>query len=169
MQMAVVALVSQIIIDLRRQGRDQARRVPHGWLAQWRQIVMLGKAAALEPILMGAADTRKPRRAQTEPVILRQGAGATAPACQRCQRGKQRRVSTRNPLARAVHFMRGELVVTEVEIIVHVRSCSLAELHLDVWQRTIRVVRRIPNMLKSINKNFFRLDAAQMNRGMQVD
>jgi hypothetical protein len=42
-------------------------------------------------------------------------------------------------------------------------------LHLDVWQTTIMVVRRIPNMLKSINKNFFRLDAAQMNRGMHVD
>jgi hypothetical protein len=72
-------------------------------------------------------------------------------------------------LARAVHFMRGKLFVAGIEIIVHVQSCSLAELHLDVWQTTIMVVRRIPNMLKSINKNFCRLDAAQMNRGMQVD
>ena len=78
-------------------------------------------------------------------------------------------MGSRKALARAVHFMRGKLFVAGIEIIVHVQSCSLAELHLDVWQRTIKAVRRIPNMLKSINKDFFRLDAAQMNRGMQVD
>jgi len=130
---------------------------------------MLGKAAALEPALMVAADACKPRSAQPELFVVRQQAGATAPARQCHQRGKKRRMGSCKALARAVHFMRGQLFVAGIEIIVHVQSCSLAELHLDVWQTTIMVVRRIPNMLKSINKNFFRLDAAQMNRGMQVD
>ena len=67
---------------------------------------MLGKAAAFEPVLMVAANARKPRSTQPELVVMWQGSGAAAPARQCHQRGKKRRMYSCNALARAMHFVR---------------------------------------------------------------
>lgn len=161
--MVLLVLLKNLQSRLRYAG---LWRLPHDRLSQGRQLVVLGEAAAVEPGLVVAHGARIPGGAQRWVAAVQVGKAAAAPARHGESGGEKRRLVLCEPLARTVRFLGGKLSICCVEIVVHVHSYPLA-MATPGGKVAVGAVRRIPNVLKSINANFERLDAAQMNDCMQ--